>query len=518
MQIILIKTKLNIVLGLWKQSLVFISVLAIFMACVKQSKVNNSQPLTDGGMRIGWGMADITPNDSANLFGQYYDRYSKYVQSPLKVTACAIESTNEDGSKEQAIMVSMDLLCPTQWLMDSVRGRLTKQIPDFDAKKLSMNATHTHSAPNPYDEKYREVCLDQAGKAAVEAWKNRKPAGISRAMGYAVTGHNRRVEYANGPTEMYGRTDRPDFVGMEGGNNPGVDMLFTWDLNKKLTGVIMDVACPAQVTEAKYYVSADYWGELRKEIAKQYSPGVFILPLCSAAGDLSPRDLPRGYKSGEPNMWDVPGIEEIGKRLIHAINVAYPQALDSIRTKVPFKHVVEELEIPARMYTKMEYDDAVKVSGEIHSREPKDPNSPETAWNSFLKQMHDNEKIKEFGPWDCKETDFGIVKKRDAIIEQYKIQDKHPLYPVELHVIRLGDVAIATNPFELYIDYGFRIMGRSNAKQTFLVQLSSGDYGDYLPTQRAINGGGYSAITSAVGPEGGKVLVDETVKVVNGMW
>jgi len=44
--------------------------------------------------------------------------------------------------------------------------------------------------------------------------------------------------------------------------------------------------------------------------------------------------------------------------------------------------------------------------------------------------------------------------------------------PVEIHVIRLGDMAIATNRFELYLDFGIRIKARSKAVQTFVVQLA----------------------------------------------
>jgi hypothetical protein len=88
---------------------------------------------------------------------------------------------------------------------------------------------------------------------------------------------------------------------------------------------------------------------------------------------------------------------------------------------------------------------------------------------------------------------------------------------MELHVIRLGDVAIASNPFELYADYGFRIKGRSKANQTFVVQLS-GDYGDYLPTEVATGGGQYGALVSVVGPAGGQMLVDTTVSLINDMW
>ena len=78
---------------------------------------------------------------------------------------------------------------------------------------------------------------------------------------------------------------------------------------------------------------------------------------------------------------------------------------------------------------------------------------------------------------------------------------------------------MTTNPFELYTDYGLRIKARSPATQTVVVQLTS-DCVAYLPTERAVAGGGYSAriVDCVVGPEGGKVLVNETVKVLNQMW
>ena len=86
-------------------------------------------------------------------------------------------------------------------------------------------------------------------------------------------------------------------------------------------------------------------------------------------------------------------------------------------------------------------------------------------------------------------------------------------------MIRLGDIAIATNPFELYLDYGLQMKARSKAEQTFVVQLTAGR-GIYLPTARAVAGGGYSAMISdnIVGPEGGQILVDRTVELINGMW
>ena len=89
---------------------------------------------------------------------------------------------------------------------------------------------------------------------------------------------------------------------------------------------------------------------------------------------------------------------------------------------------------------------------------------------------------------------------------------------MELHALRLGDVAIATNEFELYTDYGVQIKARSPGIQTIVIQLAGP--GSYLPTQRAMQHGGYGAVvqSSRIGPDGGQVLVDQTVGALQDLW
>lgn len=88
-----------------------------------------------------------------------------------------------------------------------------------------------------------------------------------------------------------------------------------------------------------------------------------------------------------------------------------------------------------------------------------------------------------------------------------------------MHIIKLGTIAIATNPFELFLDYGNQIKARSHAEQTFLVQLACGAEG-YLPTEKAENGGHYSAFISSglVGHDGGNMLVNNTLEEINKMF
>ena len=106
------------------------------------------------------------------------------------------------------------------------------------------------------------------------------------------------------------------------------------------------------------------------------------------------------------------------------------------------------------------------------------------------------------------------------VVDRYLQQEAGAVepYKIELHVLRLGDIAIGTNPFELFTDYGIQMKSRSKALQTFVIQLAGS--GTYLPTDRAAAGGGYSAIVQSnrVGPEGGQVLVERTIRLIDSLW
>lgn len=84
--------------------------------------------------------------------------------------------------------------------------------------------------------------------------------------------------------------------------------------------------------------------------------------------------------------------------------------------------------------------------------------------------------------------------------------------------MKIGDIVICTNPFELFTEYGIAMQARSKALQTFVIQLSGP--GTYLPTEKAVKGGHYSAIiqSTLVGPDGGQLLVDETVDFINELF
>jgi len=113
-----------------------------------------------------------------------------------------------------------------------------------------------------------------------------------------------------------------------------------------------------------------------------------------------------------------------------------------------------------------------------------------------------------------------MMQWHERIVKRFEAQkdEPNPTHEVEVHVIRIGDAVICTNPFELFTDYGIQIKARSKAIQTFVIQLAGS--GSYLPTERAARGGGYSAVvqSNAVGPEGGQILVDRTVAAIDTLF
>ena len=176
--------------------------------------------------------------------------------------------------------------------------------------------------------------------------------------------------------------------------------------------------------------------------------------------------------------------QEIANRLADAISLVLPYALDT-KTRLEFSHQVNNVSLPRRMATEQEAQQATAKLQELNAR----VSGP--SWEKSQQQ---------------------------DIIDSFENPGANRTYSMELHVLRLGEIAMASNPFEYYLDFGIRIKTRSKAALTFVIQLAGG--GSYVPTSKAIQGGGYSAEISSnlVGAEGGQVLVNETVKQINNLF
>ena len=493
-----------------------------------------------GKLLIGWAEESIIPEKKASLAGQFFERISEYVESDITVTAMAVES---DG--EEMIMASVDLVGVNEAQLSIAREKFAKLTSEIDPRKLIVCVTHTHTSLVmagrvvdavtsktildeylPEGKKYTrkvvpdetvcspeealELVTDKIALAAKKAWDNRKEALYANEFGRVAVGMCRRVSYADGTAQMWGDANTADFVALEGGNDSGVELLYTFDANKKLTGVVANIACPAQILEQRSFISADFWGRTKANLREKFGKDIYLLALCGAAGDQCPRDLVRWVnpetpiddpnvnrpnyieRKADPSMYDVSGCNRVGKRIANEIISVYEEITD-IKSEAIFVHKVIDLDVPLRKVTQTDYHNAVR---EIEY---------------YVNKNKDKEKF-DF-------VDKAKMHVHAGLIARYRKQQNQEVVPIEYHVVRFGDVAFVTNPYELFLDYGNRIKARSKAKQTFIVQLCCGVH-NYLPTEKAEKAGHYSAYVSSgdTGHEGGDLLTRESITQINALF
>lgn len=450
---------------------------------------------------IGTGAISITPDRPACLDGQFHTRIARTADSPCTANVLALESRRGDKVQDTAIAISCDLLCVTDEVRMRFRRKIAMRLPGLDVKKTVINATHAHTAPTTIDryvisegvikpDEYIDFLTDRLCDAAVKAWESRRPGGVSWGLGHAVVAQNRRMVYADGSARMYGPTNVDNFRRIEGREDHGVQVFFFWDENKKLIAAAVNVACPSQGVEGGSAVNSDYWHEVREGLKKKYGENLCVLGWCGAAGDQSPHIMWRN--AAEDRMCKKRGLtrlQEIARRIVCAVDDTYEVAKKDVVYDVPLVHVVADIKLPLRLVNDEEYAQSKAVCGDLTKKKQLDPNG-----DAFVLWWH------------------------KGVVDRYESQKTNPFYDMELHVIRLGESAIATNDFELYTDYGIQIQARSKALQTFVIQLAGP--GTYLPTAEAVKGGSYSTevMSNIVGPEGGQVLVDRTVEKINKLW
>src|SRR5690606_35211845 len=97
-------------------------------------------------------------------------------------------------------------------------------------------------------------------------------------------GQNRLTSYFDGSSKMYGKTNDFEFSHLEGYEDHAINLLYTWNEEDKLTGVMVNVAVPAQAGGSQGKISADYWHETRAELRRRLGEDLFIFPQLSAAG------------------------------------------------------------------------------------------------------------------------------------------------------------------------------------------------------------------------------------------
>ena len=490
-------------------------------------------------LKIGWATADITPEKPIFMQGTPSERKAQGVRDPLMTTALVI-----DNGKDCVIFNSWDTCCVLGFMAKRVRDAVARKCPEIPVRKIIMNATHTHNGPalmmkykDVHSVEYRDALVEKVADTIVRAWQVRKPGKIGYGYDFVVIGFSRRPVYfddvnarplpkghykisgygqGKGFAKLHGNADDPMFSHMEAAPDPFINFLFTFDMNDKLTGVVFNAAMPSQASLGDMQLTSDYWHNVRCELKKEYGDGVFMLPQCAAAGDLTYR-IPYYNKATDRRH-----------RLLHGRKSAYKGEFDRIRIA---EQIMAAFRRTVAWAQKDLYGDLTINHISTTIRLKRCNATPEEV-AAAQKNIAELEAIRENPPWPAgkapkdweKRLESAIWRNRRVIKLPAEVKKK-PTWASEFHVLRIGDVAFVSERYELYTDFGQRIQARSPFTQTFTIQCCAGGPDDmwttnhYLATKRAFANGGYQADVydnaNAPSPDGGQQMVDTAVRLLN---
>ena len=122
------------------------------------------------------------------------------------------------------------------------------------------------------------------------------------------------------------------------------------------------------------------------------------------------------------------------------------------------------------------------------------------------------------------ETDGKVAVLADGVGDDYKATLYRQLHeagprdlPVEQICLALGDSALLTFPGELYTEIGQYIKAHSPFRRTFVIGLANG-YVGYIPTQKAIEEGGYAEDTRRVDAAAERLVVAQSLALLDSVY
>ena len=427
----------------------------------------------DAALRAGAFAADITPREwPVRLIGNFGLTLAHKAADPLHARALVLD----DGKTKIAIVV-VDSCHMPRALLDAAKARAEKAT-GIQASHMLISATHTHSAPPSRKERgsvsgttdpptaaeiaYVDLLEQQIAQSIIEAAKRMQAARIGFGVRQEPDELNNRRWWMNSgsiPPDPFGETTdkvrmnppvaSKDLIKPAGPTDPGFTVVCVRTKAGKPLAVLANYSLHYVGGVPSNQVSADYFGEFAKQIGERLGAGPEFVGILSngTSGDVNNIT----FHTPRPRAQTYERIRIVAGKLADSAMLAYKQAKYS--TEAPLK--MEERELPIRF------------------RKP----TPAQL-----------ERAKQF----LAEPDGKKLPQRAKPYAEFVLMlDQKPAYAdVKLQTIRVGKLAIAAIPCEVFSETGLEIKAKSPFATTFTIELANGHYG-YLPTPEQHELGGY---------------------------
>lgn len=420
----------------------------------------------------GAATSNITPPLGGDIVGGWAPFPATFIHDELHARCLVLD----DGATRIAIVV-VDSLGVPRHVLDEAK-RQAEQHTGIPAHRILISATHTHSATSALGDRWSPAAYDQ--RPALDAYQRflatRIADGIRRAvvnLQPAVIGwgrgalpdevFNRRWFMAPGPhlQNPFGGTDRvqmnprvgsPDLIEPDGPTDPDVAVLAVRSRTGAPIAVLANYSLHYVGGVPQGHVSADYFGVFARQLARllgeDRGDSRFVAMLANGtSGDINNVDV----RGGQPALPPYERMERVASRVAAEVWKVLP-------------HLTWHEHVPLGMAQRTITLRRRPVTPELQAWASEALARPEDA------PRHPRERI-------YAERVQGSV-------------GAPPTLDVLLQAVRIGDLGIATFPFEVFAEIGLEIKAKSPLRQTFTISLANGSEG-YLPTARQHAFGGY---------------------------
>jgi hypothetical protein len=451
-------------------------------------------------MKAGAASRVINPEIGAFIQGASVDRRGERIRDDLEANALyladdsarnaagATADADADDLARSVLLVSCDLVGLESPFVATFRDAIA-DATGIPPRSVIIACTHTHSGPSlirtnylkPLDTAYIDRLRDWLVELATEAVGSARPAELAWGRGDVRIGWNRRCCWADGSHSMHGDTARADFTGLEGPDDTQHLAVFVREPGGRLIAVLHhNTSHPTSFYGADFF-SADFPGAARAFLRDLLGP-VPVLYLNGAFGDIGNNCQLAPEPNGEPRE----------RRMLRAAHLAAGETLRLLHEAhftddLPLGHAYEDLAVAVRL-----------------------PEPDRLAWAREKLAATD---AGDLGNPVERYTAYGIALLTDEF-------GADPADSVPVHAVRIGDVGLATNPCELFCQFGLDIKRRSPAAATAVCSIADG-YGGYCPIAYGVLGGGYSGAPlhwTRLELLAGYKIVDAASKLLHGLW